>query len=182
MLMKSHKDAWFMQDVSMKIKNVKLFKGALSLFQEEIPNQDQHTVNACGIVHHQWRPPEVAGDLTSDNAVPSEPEICQVVSFLNPSLESYYDFDYGDFGKTTCIWIDHGPNELPQMIILSENLPEYERCMVRACFFVFKDEFARLRTITFAMLLLHNLRNLVKSCTYFASLSRVKSRSLVYSF
>lgn len=181
MLTKFHEDAWFMQDVSMKTKNVELFKGALRLFQE-LPNQDQHVVDARGIVHHQWRPPEAAGDLAFNNAVPSEPEICQVVSFLNPSLESYYDFDYGDFGKTTCIWIDHGPNELPQLIILSENLPEYERCMMRAWFSVFKDEFARLRTITFAMPLLHNLRNHVKSCTYFASLSRVGSRSLVYRF
>ncbi|XP_059076105.1 uncharacterized protein LOC131875532 isoform X1 [Cryptomeria japonica] len=182
MLTKFHEDAWFMQDISVKIENLELFKGALSLFQEELPNQDQHVVDARGIVHHQWRPSEVAGDLSSDNTVPSEPEMCQVVSFLNPSLESYYDFDYGDFGKTTCIWIDHGPNELPQLIILSENLPEYEICMVRVCLSVFKDEFARLRTITFAMLLLHNLRNHVKSCIYFASLSRVESGGLVYRF
>lgn len=139
-------------------------------------------MDARGIVHHQWQSPEAASDLASDNAVPSELEICQVVSFLNPSLESYYDFDYGGFGKTTCIWINHGPNELPQLIMLSENLPEYERCMMRVCFSVFKDEFARLRTITFAMLLLHNLRNHVKSCIYFASLSRVESGSLVYRF
>lgn len=182
MLTKFHEDAWFMQDISVKTENLELFKGALRLFQEELPNQGQHVVDARGIVHHQWRPPKAAGDLASDNTVPSEPEICQVVSFLNPSFESYYDFDYGDFGKTTCIWIDHGPNELPQLIILSENLLEYEKCMVRVCLSVFKDEFARLRTITFAMLLLHNLRNHVKSCTYFASLSRVESRSLVYRF
>lgn len=142
MLTKFHEDAWFMQDISVKTENVELFKGALSLFQKDSPNQCQHIANARGIVDHQWRPPEASGDPTSDNAVPSKPKICKVVSLLNPCLECYYDFDNGDFGKRTCIWIDHGPNELPQLIILSENLLEYEKYMVRVCFSVFKDEFA----------------------------------------
>lgn len=42
------------QDVMMIVKKVKLFEGALSLLQEELASEDQHVVNARGMVHHQW--------------------------------------------------------------------------------------------------------------------------------
>lgn len=72
MLMEFHKDAWFMQrdeqDVIVKAKNVELSGGALSLFQEEHTSKDQHVVDAHGMVHHQWRPPEAVDDLPSYDA------------------------------------------------------------------------------------------------------------------
>lgn len=89
--------------------------------------------------------------------------------------------DYGGLGKTTCIWIDHGLDELPQLIILHEVLIEYESCKVRDCLSEFKDKYARLRSVTNALLLLHSLRNHVVSCIYLSLLSHVRLRSLVHS-
>lgn len=189
--MEFNKDAWFMQDiesiVTTKVKNGEQFEVVLAPVQriQELASKNQHVVDARGMVHHQWRPPEAVDDLSSYDAkvestqeFPSELETDQVVSFLALKFECY-DFDYGGNGKTTCIWIDHRLNELPQLIILSEILIEYESCLARACFFVFKDEFARFRSMTFAMMLLHNLRNHVKPCAHVAYLSRVKFRKLV---
>lgn len=72
-LMEFHEDTWFMhrdeQDVMVKAKKIELFEGALSLFQEELESEDQNVVNARGMVHHQWRPPEVVDDLASNNTL-----------------------------------------------------------------------------------------------------------------
>ena len=60
--------------------------------------------------------------------VPFEFESCQVVSFLAPNVQSCKScyFDYGNFGKENCLWFDHGPNEFPQLLILSDNFLEVE--------------------------------------------------------
>ena len=55
-------------------------------------------------------------------------ETYQVVSFLASNVEKFesYYFDYGGLGKKTCIWIDHGPHELPQLLVLHDNFREFE--------------------------------------------------------
>lgn len=85
-------------------------------------------------------------------------EAHQVVSFPALKDERYksFYFDYGNFGKTTCIWIDHGPYELPQLLIFHDNFLEFE-LEVTNFFSEYKDEFARLRTITQTLLLLNIL-------------------------
>lgn len=170
MLMDFHKDAWFMQRDE---QDVELFEGALNLFQEERVSGNQHVMNAQGIVHHQWRPPRAADVFSSydemvenEQESPFEHEKQQVISFLalNPNFESYYEFDYGDLGRTTCIWFDHGPDELPQLLILHQVLIEYDSCKVRDYLSEVKGKFARLQTMTNALLLLHSLRYHVRSC------------------
>jgi len=83
----------------------------------------------------------------------------QVVSSLFSFGFRSYQFDYSDLGKTTCIWIDHGPNEPPQLLILHNWYPEHECSMPLPNFSEYKDEFARLRTLTCTLLPLHVLRN-----------------------
>ncbi len=60
--------------------------------------------------------------------VPCEFESCQVVSFpalKDERFESFY-IDYGNSRETTCIWINHGPYELPQLLVLHVNFLEVE--------------------------------------------------------
>jgi len=69
---------------------------------------------------HELRAPEdekVFGTMKQGDELtyPTDGTTNQVVSFSFPLGFDNYQFDYGDLGKTTCIWIDHGPNELPQL-------------------------------------------------------------------
>jgi len=93
-------------------------------------NVDLHVTVASGMIHHQLRPPDAL--MSDKRELLLKDEDHQVVSFPAPSNEDYefedhefpnceceeYEFDYGNFGKTTCIWINHGLNELPQLLIL----------------------------------------------------------------
>lgn len=133
-----------------------------------------HISDASGMIHHQLQPPDEAVDDTQE-FLPTHGNH-QIISFLAPEFESY-EFDYGNLGRT-CLWIDHGPDELPQLLIFPKVLLEFEICITKDYFPKFKDNFARLQTMTNALLLLHIPRNHVRSCIYLGLVSIVCSKFL----
>jgi len=86
-----------------------------------------------------------------------EPEIHQVVSSLSTVKKGDYYFDYGNLRDRTCIWISHEHDEVPQLLITKSYSVEYSEFRISEYFSEYKDKFARFRTITSALMLLHNL-------------------------
>lgn len=122
-----------------------------------------HVSNMRGLVYHQWRPPDDI-DVSSSQLKNDEYHIHstavqhQVAYFLTKNFEAY-QFDYGGLGKTTCIWIDHGFNELPQLLIIPVNKVKFECYIIEPYFAEYKDKFSFLRTVTITLLLVHALIN-----------------------
>lgn len=118
-----------------------------------------HAPDASATIHHQSQPPEAMND---EQEFSFKDKAHQFVSF--PTLNSEgYQFDYGNLGKTTCMWINHGPNELPQLLILQYVFFEYECEAVKTS--EYKDKFARLQIMTNAFLL-NILINHIRSYIY----------------
>lgn len=129
------------------------------------------------MLHHQWRPPDTA----AEDLLPLDPqhdsETCQVVSFPPTVNSENFQFDFEYFGKTTCKWVNHGPNELPQLVILPGVPIKPESGQLEIFFSEYKDKSAKLRTVPAALLLLHILRNHPGSGTHAYSPHFVQSVS-----
>ena len=97
----------------------------------------------------------------------------QVISFHYPSLCDDFQFEYDAKGKRTCLWINHGHKELPQLLILCDLCPEFEPRLSKLYVSEYKDKSEFLRTIWGGSLLLHARRNLLATTPhcYYSSFS-----------
>jgi len=69
-----------------------------------------------------------------------------------------YYFDCGNSWDRTCKWIRHEHNELLQLLIIKGYSIKHVKFIIEEYFSEYKDEFARIRTITNALILLHILK------------------------
>ena len=162
-LSNTHKDAWF---TLYKDKPPKAVFQGFDHKSYPILNTCEFDVTTRGGIHHQLRPPE---HLNNQQGFQHELllETCQVVSFLASNVENFdnYYFDYGGLGNKTCIWIDHGPHELPQLLVLHDSFPDFENWVINI-FSKYKDKNAKLRTLTQSLILLNILRSHATSGVY----------------
>lgn len=126
---------------------------------DEELDADLHTPDASEMLHHQWRPLDVAIEAFPLHNTLHDSESHQIVSFLSAINSENFQFNFEYSGKTTCKWINHGPNELPQLIIMPDVLVKPKSGKLKIFFSEYKDKLAKLRTIPAALILLHVLRN-----------------------
>lgn len=127
-LSNTHKDARFML-YKDKPPNP-IFQG-LGYKSNPTLNTHEFDVDARGGIHHHLRPLEVVDDQQVFQQKLSL-KTCRFVSYLASNVENFesYYFDYGGLAKETCIWIDNGPHELPQLLISHDNFPKFENEVV----------------------------------------------------
>ena len=78
-----------------------------------------------GVVNHEIKPPE--GEITMCECIPIMGDsLDQVISFHYPSQFDDFQFEYDAKGRRTCLWINHGHKELPQLLILHDLCQEFE--------------------------------------------------------
>jgi len=96
-------------------------------------------------------------------------EIHQVVFLLSRVNSVEYYFDYGNSGDKTCIWINHEHDELPQLLIIRGYSVKHNEFRIQEYFSEYKDKFARIRTITSALMLLHNIKKYANTIVFGSS-------------
>lgn len=83
----------------------------------------------------------------------------QVASFLFPPCFDYFVFEYEVGGIPICLWIDHGHNENPQLLIFKVLCSQNELKLLKLYISEYKNKFARLRTWPNKLLLLNIMKN-----------------------
>ena len=132
-----------------------------------------------GVVYHEIRPPE--GEIMMCECTPMVGDsLDQVTSFHYPSQFDDFQFEYDAKGKRIFLWINHGHKELPQLLILCDLCPEFQPRLCKFYFSKYKDKSAFLRTIWGGSLLLHIMRNLLKTTPY--SFSRFSIYNFLFLF
>ena len=103
-----------------------------------------------------------------------------MISFHYPSQCDDFQCEYDAKGKRTCLWINHGHKELPQLLVLCDLCPEFEPRLSKLYVPEYKDKSAFLRTIWGGSLLLHARRNLLTTTPhcYYLSFSVDKFKFL----
>ena len=115
-----------------------------------------------GVVYYEIRLLE--GEIKMCECTPMVGEsLDQVISFYYPSQFDDFQFEYDAKGKRTCLWINHGHGELPQLLILCDLCLEFEPRLSKFYFSEYKDKSAFLRTIWGGSLVLHIMRNIMKA-------------------
>ena len=88
---------------------------------------------ARGVVYHEIRPSE--REITMCECTPMVGDsLDQVISFHYPSQFDDFQFEYDTKGKRTCLWINHGHKELPQLLILCDLCLEFEPRLCNSIF------------------------------------------------
>lgn len=143
---------------------------------------DLHVPATSRMTYHVLRHPEVEEtNLSHDILINIKQEflprqaVHQVVSLFAATNHTDYQFYYGSLSNKTCMWINHEPNELPQLLIFYAHSIEYESNLIKIYLSEYKDKPTKLHTMTYALLLPNILRNHIKLCVCLCFLSLVYS-------